>query len=173
MTRTTAPQRGEVLATSLREGMLRTNKQPGLAPGESGGPETDTGIRIGEGGPRVVETTGTGRVGGNGEGNPMVSPGSDVGVNSQDEDRNRGLSITGSSGDTENRVQAASEWEDGQDDHRDRDPGGIVASPLARGPSDSSPCAHIAGDAGREVEEYPVLNEAAATHVTVTHVSPM
>ena len=90
----------------------------------------------------------------------MVSPGSDVGVNSQDEDRNRGLSITGSSGDTENRVQAASEWEDGQDDHRDRDPGGIVASPLVRGPSDSSPCARIAGDAGREAEEYPVLNEA-------------
>ena len=164
MKRTTAPQQGEVtsLTMLLREGMSRTmNKQPGLAPRETGWPETDTGIRIGEGSPRVVETTGTSRVGENGEGNLMVSSGLDVRVNSQDEDQNRGLTITDPSGDTESRVQAASEREGGPDNHRERDPGGIVASPLVWG-SDSSPCASVIGGTGREVEEYYVHNKAAA-----------
>ena len=161
MKRTTAPQQGEVtsLTTLLREGMSRTMKQPGLVPGESSWPETDTGIRIGEGSPRVVETTGTGRVGGSEEGKFMVSPGLDVGVHSQGEDRDRGLTISDPSGNTESRVQAASEREGGPDDHRERDPGGIVASPLARGP-DSLPCASVTGDAGRGVEEFQVQSGA-------------
>ena len=161
MKRTTAPQQGEVtsLTTLLREGMSRTMKQPGLVPGESNWPETDTGIRIGEGSPRVVETTGTGRVGGSEEGKFMVSPGLDVGVHSQGEDRDRGLTISDPSGNTESRVQAASERKGGPDDHRERDPGGIVASPLARGP-DSLPCASVTGDAGRGVEEFQVQSGA-------------
>ena len=163
MKRTTAPQQGEVtsLTTLLREGMSRTMKQPGLVPGESSWPETDTGIRIGEGSPRVVETTGTGRVGGSEEGKFMVSPGLDVGVHSQGEDRDRGLTISDPSGNTESRVQAASERKGGPDDHRERDPGGIVASPLARGP-DSLPCASVTGDAGRGVEEFQVQSGADA-----------
>ena len=84
----------------------------------------------------------------------MVFSGLDVGVYSQDGNRDRRLTITGSSGDTETRVQAASEWEGGPDNQRERDPGGIVTSPLVRGSADSSPCAYVAGDVGRDVEEY-------------------
>ena len=102
---------------------MRT-KPSSLAIEGTGLSEIEMGSSFGEGSPRAVETTRTGRVEGSGQESPRVLSSLGVGVYSQDEIQDSGLAIVGSFVGTESRVQATPEWEGGQDDHRKRDPGG-------------------------------------------------
>ena len=60
------------------------------------------------------------------------------------------------------RDQATPKWEGGRDNHRKRDSGGVGDSPVHRDSADSSPCAYLAGEVGRDAEGSFVHTKALA-----------